>query len=86
MPSPKLVVDIGSFKFAVCFARSRTRVEPIVSVQVTPVKQGLIEKVLLLKRCCFTPASLAHSENKRAGEAFYVNRGSKVKAGQLLAT
>jgi HlyD family secretion protein len=61
-------------------------VEPTVSVQVAPVKKVTIEQTVTSEAILFPLAQSAIVPKISAPvKAFYVNRGSKVRAGQLLA-
>jgi HlyD family secretion protein len=61
--------------------------EPTVSVQVVPVKKTTIEQTVTSEAVLFPLAQSAIVPKISAPiKAFYVNRGSKVHAGQLLAT
>jgi HlyD family secretion protein len=62
-------------------------VEPTVSVQVVPVKKTTIEQTVTSEAVLYPLAQSAIVPKISAPiKAFYVNRGSKVHAGQLLAT
>jgi RND family efflux transporter MFP subunit len=68
-------------------SRPAAEQEPIVSVQVAQVKQTSIEKVLTTEAVLFPLQQAAITPKISAPvKKFYVNRGSRVKAGQLLAT
>src|SRR3981189_2520411 len=61
--------------------------EPTVSVQVVPVKKTTIEQAVTSEAVLYPLAQSAIVPKISAPiKAFYVNRGSKVRAGQLLAT
>ena len=61
--------------------------EPTVSVQVVPVKKTTIEQTVTSEAVLYPLAQSAIVPKISAPiKAFYVNRGSKVRAGQLLAT
>jgi len=61
--------------------------EPTVSVQVVPVKKATIEQTVTSEAVLYPLAQAAIVPKISAPiKAFYVNRGSKVHAGQLLAT
>jgi multidrug efflux pump subunit AcrA (membrane-fusion protein) len=61
--------------------------EPTVGVQVVPVKKTTIEQTVTSEAVLFPLAQSASVPKISAPiKAFYVNRGSKVHAGQLLAT
>jgi HlyD family secretion protein len=66
---------------------SEKPVEPTVSVQVVPVKKATIEQTVTAEAVLYPLAQSAIVPKISAPiKAFYVNRGSKVRAGQLLAT
>jgi len=61
--------------------------EPTVGVQVVPVKKATIEQTVTSEAVLYPLAQSAIVPKISAPiKAFYVNRGSKVHAGQLLAT
>jgi len=61
--------------------------EPTVGVQVVPVKKSTIEQTVTSEAVLYPLAQSAIVPKISAPiKAFYVNRGSKVHAGQLLAT
>ncbi|HEX4485556.1 MAG TPA: efflux RND transporter periplasmic adaptor subunit [Terriglobales bacterium] len=61
--------------------------EPIVSVQVAKVTQQAITKIIRAEAVLFPLQQSALTPKVSAPvKRFYVNRGSRVKAGQLLAT
>jgi len=61
--------------------------EPTVGVQVVPVKIATIEQTVTSEAVLYPLAQSAIVPKISAPiKAFYVNRGSKVRAGQLLAT
>src|ERR1019366_6231728 len=61
-------------------------VEPTVSVQVAPVKKTTIEQTVTSEAILFPLAQSAIVPKISAPvKAFYVNRGSKVHEGQVLA-
>ena len=61
--------------------------EPTVSVQVVPVKKATIEQTVTSEAVLYPLAQSAIVPKISAPiKAFYVNRGGKVHAGQLLAT
>jgi HlyD family secretion protein len=67
-----------------CSAKKPT--EPTVSVQVVPVKKATIEQTVTSEAILFPLAQSAIVPKISAPvKAFYVNRGSKVHEGQLLA-
>jgi len=87
MPTHKIVLALAALSLLSACSKAEKEVEPIVSVQVAPVKQGSIEKVITAEAVLF-PLQQASLTPKISApvKRFYVNRGSKVKAGQLLAT
>ena len=61
--------------------------EPVVSVQVATVKQAPIEQIIRSEAVLFPLQQAAITPKVSAPvRRFYVNRGDRVKAGQLLAT
>jgi HlyD family secretion protein len=72
--------------FTAC-SKPEKEAEPVVSVQVAIVKQASIEKVINAEAVLFPLQQAAIIPKLSAPvKRFYVNRGSRVKAGQLLAT
>lgn len=62
------------------------KTEPVVEVQVAPVKQGEIQQIVSAEAVLYPIHQAAITPKITAPvKRFYVNRGSKVKAGQLLA-
>src|SRR4051794_7934687 len=60
--------------------------EPVVEVQVAPVRQGLIQQTISAEAILFPLHQSAITPKIVAPvKKFYVNRGAHVKAGQLLA-
>ncbi len=60
--------------------------EPVVAVQITPVERGEIQQVLNVEAILFPKDQAALTPKISAPvKAFYVNRGSRVHRGQLLA-
>jgi HlyD family secretion protein len=87
MLSQKLVLLLTALSLLVACSKPDKEAEPVVSVQVTPVLQGSIEKVISAEVVLFPLQQAAITPKISAPvRQFYVNRGSKVKAGQLLAT
>src|SRR4051812_40957821 len=87
MPATKLVLTLAALLLLSACSKPEKEVEPIVSVQVTPVKQGPIEKVITAEAVLFPLQQAALTAKISAPvKRFYVNRGNRVKAGQLLAT
>lgn len=70
-----------------CSSKKETTPEPLVSVQVTPVKQGAISQVVTADAVLY-PMNQATITPKITAPVLktYVRRGSKVKAGELLVT
>ena len=87
MPSTKLVLTLTALILLSACSKPDKEVEPIVSVQLAPVKQGSIEKIITAEAVLFPLQQAALTPKISAPvRHFYVNRGNKVKAGQLLAT
>jgi multidrug efflux pump subunit AcrA (membrane-fusion protein) len=87
MASTKLVLLAAVLSLLVACSKSEKQAGPVVSVQVAPVVQGSIEKVISAEVVLFPLQQAAITSKISAPvKQFYVNRGSKVKAGQLLAT
>jgi len=60
--------------------------EPVVAVQIAPVERGEIQQVLNVEAILFPKDQAALTPKISAPvKAFYVNRGSRVHRGQLLA-
>ncbi|HLH08688.1 MAG TPA: efflux RND transporter periplasmic adaptor subunit [Terriglobales bacterium] len=71
--------------FAACSGSEKEK-EPVVSVQVATVRQGEIQHVIQTDAVLFPVQQAAITPKISAPvKKFYVNRGSKVKQGQLLA-
>jgi HlyD family secretion protein len=87
MASHKLVMAFAVLSLLSACSKPDKEVEPVVSVQVVPVKQDSIVKVISAEAVLF-PLQQASITPKISApvKRFYVNRGSRVKAGQLLAT
>jgi HlyD family secretion protein len=67
-------------------ARAEREAEPVVSVHVVAVKQAPIEKMVTGEAILFPLRQAAITSKISAPvRRFYVNRGDRVKAGQLLA-
>ncbi|HSS99637.1 MAG TPA: efflux RND transporter periplasmic adaptor subunit [Terriglobales bacterium] len=87
MPTHKLVLALAALSLLSACSRAEKEVEAVVSVQVAPVKQGSIEKVITAEAVLFPLQQVSLTPRISAPvKRFYVNRGSKVKAGQMLAT
>jgi HlyD family secretion protein len=68
-------------------SKSDNAAEPIVSVQVAPARQESISRIIHCEGILFPLQQAAITAKVNAPvKRFYVNRGSRVKAGQLLAT
>jgi HlyD family secretion protein len=78
------VLLIGTF--SAC-SKEEQKSEPVVSVQVAVVKAGAIERTISSEAVLY-PIQQASITPKISApvKRFYVNRGSKVKTGQLMAT
>jgi HlyD family secretion protein len=82
-----LIVALALPLFATACSKAEKEAEPVVSVQVADVKQGGIEKTISAEAVLFPLQQAAITPKLSAPvKRFYVNRGSRVKAGQLLAT
>jgi multidrug efflux pump subunit AcrA (membrane-fusion protein) len=87
MASAKLVLLATALILLAACSKPEKEAEPVVHVQVAPVVQGSIEKVITAEAVVFPLQQAAITPKISAPvKQFYVNRGSKVKAGQLLAT
>jgi multidrug efflux pump subunit AcrA (membrane-fusion protein) len=78
-----------AFSLSVTLACSKPEkeAEPVVSVQVATVKQDSIEKVIRSEAVVYPLQQAAITPKISAPvKRFYVNRGSRVKTGELLAT
>lgn len=81
-----LVLALSLLLTAAC-SKAEKEAEPVVSVQVAQVKQGEIEKVIASEAVLFPLQQAAITPKISAPvKRFYVNRGTHVKAGELLAT
>lgn len=82
-----LVLSLATFALLMTSACSSDKPqEPIVSVQVVPVKKATIEQTVKSEAILFPLAQSAIVPKISAPvKAFYVKRGDKVQAGQLLA-
>ena len=68
-------------------SKPEREVEPVVSVQVARVRQAPIKNVIASEAVLFPLQQAAITPKISAPvKRFYVNRGSRVKAGELLAT
>jgi HlyD family secretion protein len=84
-PIPFVLLALGFSLMPGCSADKPE--EPTVSVQVVPVKKTTIEQTVTAQAILFPLAQSAIVPKISAPvKAFYVNRGSKVRQGQLLAT
>src|SRR5438270_2874030 len=74
-----------SLNLAGCSGKSKEQ-EPVVAVQAAEVKQGPIQRIVSAEAVLFALHEAALSPKVGAPvRKFYVNRGSKVHAGELLA-
>ena len=82
-----LVPSLAAFALLMsCACSSKKPEEPTVSVQVVPVKKATIEQIVKSEAILFPLAQSAIVPKISAPvKAFYVKRGDKVRAGQLLA-
>jgi HlyD family secretion protein len=83
-------VLVANLALPLCFtacSKPEKEAEPVASVQVAVVKQASIEKVISAEAILFPLQQAAITPKLSAPvKRFYVNRGSRVGAGQLLAT
>ncbi len=87
MRSAGLAFTFATASMLLACSSSEKEPEPVVSVQVTTAKLGSIERVIKSEALLFPRQQAAITPKISAPVAhFYVSRGSKVKAGQLLAT
>jgi HlyD family secretion protein len=87
LPWPAVAVAAVFLTFISGCSRPEKETEPVVSVQVVVVKQSSIDKVISSEAVLFPLQQSAITPKVSAPvKRFYVNRGSRVKAGQLLAT
>jgi HlyD family secretion protein len=88
-PGPQSLASRASivlFLVSVLGCTGEKPAEPTVGVQVVPVKKATIEQTVASEAILFPLAQSAIVPKISAPvKAFYVNRGSKVHAGQLLA-
>jgi HlyD family secretion protein len=84
---PLIALMAGMFLLGLSLACSKEKPEePTVSVQVVAIKKATIEQTVTSEAILFPLAQSAIVPKISAPvKAFYVNRGSKVHAGQLLA-
>ena len=72
--------------FAAACSKAEKEVEPVVDVQVAPAQRGEIQQVLNVEAILYPKDQAALTPKISAPvKAFYVNRGSRVHRGQLLA-
>jgi len=72
--------------FTAACSKAEKEVEPVVAVQVTPAQRGEIQQVLNVEAILYPKDQAALTPKISAPvKAFYVNRGSRVHRGQLLA-
>jgi HlyD family secretion protein len=87
MLSAKFVAALIVLSLLFACSKSEKEAEPVVTVQVAPVTRGSIERVISAEVVLFPLQQAAITPKISAPvKRFYVNRGSKVRAGQLLAT
>jgi HlyD family secretion protein len=87
MRSAKFVAALIALSLLPACSTSEKEPEPVVNVQVAPVRQGSIATVISAEVVLFPLQQAAITPKISAPvKRFYVNRGSKVRAGQLLAT
>jgi HlyD family secretion protein len=84
----RIILALGlMLSLTVACSKVEKEAEPIVSVQVTQAKKGEIENVVTSEAVLFPLQQAAITPKINAPvKHFYVNRGSQVRAGQLLAT
>jgi HlyD family secretion protein len=84
----RIILALGLvLPLTVACSKVEKEAEPIVSVQVAQTKQGEIENVITSESVLFPLQQAAITPKISAPvKHFYVNRGSQVSAGQLLAT
>jgi HlyD family secretion protein len=83
----KLFLALSALTLLSACSKTEKEAEPVVTVQVAPVRQDSIEKTIVTEAVLFPLQQAAITPKISAPvKRFYVNRGSKVKAGQLLAT
>jgi multidrug efflux pump subunit AcrA (membrane-fusion protein) len=72
--------------FTAACSKAEKEVEPVVAVQVAPAQRGEIQQVLHIEAILYPKDQAALTPKISAPvKAFYVNRGSRVHRGQLLA-
>ncbi len=77
----------GVLLFTSACSQEQSSVEPVVSVQVAPVRRTTIERVVTSEAVLYPIDQAAITPKISAPVAkFYVQRGAHVKKGQLLAT
>jgi HlyD family secretion protein len=92
MPTHKMkkfqpVLLVLSLAGTTACSKPEKEAEPVVTVQVAQVKQAQIENSITSEAVLFPLQQAAITPKISAPvKRFYVNRGSRVKAGQLLAT
>ena len=80
-----LIVGLLAMWMAACSGKEKEE-QPQVTVQVTPAEQGKIEQVVRTEATLYPKDQAALTPKVTAPvRAFYVNRGSPVHRGQLLA-
>src|SRR6266436_4597212 len=82
----KLAYVLASLSLVCGCSKPEKETAPVVSVQVVEVKQTSLEKIISTEAVLFPLQQAAITPKISAPvKHFYVNRGSRVKAGQLLA-
>src|SRR5437868_3322490 len=83
----RLATVVVSLILAAGCSKAEKEAEPVVSVQVATVKQSPIARIIHSEAVLFPLRQAAITSKVSAPvKRFYVNRGSRVKSGQLLAT
>ncbi len=81
-----LLAAVVAISLMVACSKAEKEVEPVVAVQVTAAQHGEIQQVLNVEGVLFPKDQAALTPKISAPvKAFYVNRGSRVHRGQLLA-
>jgi HlyD family secretion protein len=87
MASHRLALTLCALNLLVGCSKPEKEVEPVVSVRVAQVKKDSIEKMIVADAVLFPLQQAAITPRISAPvKHYYVNRGGRVKAGQLLAT
>jgi HlyD family secretion protein len=83
---PRMVAVMISLAVAAGCSKAEKESEPVVSVEVATVRQASIARTIRSEAVLFPIQQAAITSKVNAPvRRFYVNRGSRVKAGQLLA-